>query len=124
MGRRGFPPEIRCKVLDLAAAGRPVADIARDLQISAETVYTWQRQGRIGRGLADRRHRPPAGRDGQRGLYVPTPGQGWGSTMMSQMAMLCSAAATMVAAWNTSWNPNHRRSRTGRRMPYPMAPSV
>jgi transposase len=40
VGRRGYPPEFRRKVLDLVDAGRPVADVARDLGISAESIYT------------------------------------------------------------------------------------
>ena len=51
MGRRGYPPEFRRKVLDLVAAGRPVVDVARDLGISAELIYTWRRQDRIDKGL-------------------------------------------------------------------------
>jgi transposase-like protein len=51
VGRRGYPPEFRRKVLDLVEAGRPVADVARDLGISAESIYTWRRQDRIDRGL-------------------------------------------------------------------------
>ena len=51
MGRRGYPPEFRRKVLDLVEAGRPVADVARDLGISAESIYTWRRQDRIDKGL-------------------------------------------------------------------------
>jgi transposase len=35
VGRRGYPPGFRRKVLDLVEAGRPVADVARDLGISA-----------------------------------------------------------------------------------------
>jgi hypothetical protein len=34
MGRCGYPPEFRRKVLDLVEAGRSVTDIARDLEIS------------------------------------------------------------------------------------------
>jgi transposase len=41
MGRRGYPPEFRRKVLD----------VARDLQLSQETIYAWRRQDRIDRGL-------------------------------------------------------------------------
>ncbi|GGC18552.1 transposase [Cellulomonas carbonis] len=52
MGRRGYPPEFRRRVLDLVASGRSVADIARDLGISEESIYTWRRQDRIDRGLA------------------------------------------------------------------------
>lgn len=51
MGRRGYPPEFRRKVLDLLAAGRTVADVARDLQISQESIYAWRRQDQIDRGL-------------------------------------------------------------------------
>ena len=38
-------------MLNLVEAGKPVADIARDLGISAESIYTWRRQDRIDRGL-------------------------------------------------------------------------
>ncbi len=51
MGRRGYPPEFRRKVLDLVAAGRPIVDVARDLGISAQAIYTWRRQDRIDKGL-------------------------------------------------------------------------
>ena len=52
MGRRGYHAEFRHKVLDLAQSGRSVADVARDLDISSETVYAWRRQDRIDQGLA------------------------------------------------------------------------
>ena len=51
MGRRGYPPEFRRRVLDLVEAGRPVADVARDLGVSAQSIYAWRRQDRIDRGL-------------------------------------------------------------------------
>jgi len=51
MGRRGYPPEFRRKVLDLVEAGRPIADVAHDLEISGQSIYTWRRQDRIDRGL-------------------------------------------------------------------------
>lgn len=51
MGRRGYPPEFRRKVLDLIEAGRKVADVAHDLGISDQTIYTWRRQDRIDRGV-------------------------------------------------------------------------
>jgi transposase len=47
MGRRGYPPEFRQRVLDLVATGRRVADVAGDLGISEQTVYSWRRQERI-----------------------------------------------------------------------------
>jgi transposase-like protein len=52
VGRRGYPAEFRRKVLDLVESGRSVADVARDLDISTETIYAWRRQDRIDRGLA------------------------------------------------------------------------
>jgi len=51
MGRRGFPPEFRRRVLDLVEAGRRVAEVAGDLRISEQTIYSWRRQDRIDRGL-------------------------------------------------------------------------
>jgi putative transposase len=51
VGRRGYPPEFRRKVLDLVAAGRPVVEVARDLGISAQSIYSWRRQDRIDRGV-------------------------------------------------------------------------
>ena len=51
MGRRGYLPEFRRRVLDLVEAGRKVAEVAEDLGISGQTVYTWRRQDRIDRGL-------------------------------------------------------------------------
>lgn len=39
-----YPEEFRRKVLDLVAAGRPVAQIATDLGISDQTIYSWRRQ--------------------------------------------------------------------------------
>jgi hypothetical protein len=40
----------RRKVLDLVAAGRPVAQVAHDLDISAQVIYTWRRQQLIDSG--------------------------------------------------------------------------
>ena len=50
MGRRGYPPEFRRRVLDLLATGRRAVDLARDLGISDQTIYVWRRQERIDRG--------------------------------------------------------------------------
>jgi transposase len=44
-------PEFRRKVLDLVEAGRPIAEVAEALGISAQSIYTWRRQDRIDRGL-------------------------------------------------------------------------
>ena len=47
---RRYPAEFRRKVLDLVAAGRPVAQVAYDLQISTQVIYTWRRQQLIDSG--------------------------------------------------------------------------
>jgi transposase len=47
---RRYPTEFRRKVLDLVAAGRPVAQVAHDLDISAQVIYTWRRQQLIDSG--------------------------------------------------------------------------
>ncbi|MEV0236084.1 transposase [Nonomuraea sp. NPDC050786] len=47
MGRRGHPPEFRRKVLDLLEAGCKVTDLAHDLQVSSQTIYTWRPQDRV-----------------------------------------------------------------------------
>ena len=51
MGRRGYPPEFRRRVLDLLPVGRRVTDLARDLGVSDQTIDTWRRQEAIDRGL-------------------------------------------------------------------------
>ena len=51
MGKGGYPPEFRRRVLDLVEAGRKVAEIAQDLGISDQTIYNWRRQDRVDRGL-------------------------------------------------------------------------
>jgi len=51
MGRRGYPAEFRRRVVDLVEAGRKVVDVARDLGVSDQTIYTWRRQEEIDRGL-------------------------------------------------------------------------
>ena len=51
MGRRGYPPEFRRRVLELIGTGRRVRTVATDLEISEQTIYAWRRQDRIDRGL-------------------------------------------------------------------------
>ena len=51
MARRGYPPEFRRRVIELVEGGRKVAEIATDLGISEQTIYTWRRQARIDAGL-------------------------------------------------------------------------
>jgi transposase len=48
---RRYPSEFRRKVLDLVAAGRPVAQVAYDLNLSAQCIYTWRKQQLIDSGL-------------------------------------------------------------------------
>ncbi|WP_226900751.1 transposase [Nonomuraea phyllanthi] len=43
-GTTGYPPEFRRKVLDLLEAGRTATEMAHDLDISTQTIYTWRRQ--------------------------------------------------------------------------------
>ena len=45
-----YPEEFRRNVLDLVTAGRPVAQIAADLEISDQTIYDWRRQELIDTG--------------------------------------------------------------------------
>lgn len=47
---RRYPPEFRRKVLDLLKAGRSVAELVRDLEISDQTIYNWRRQEMIDTG--------------------------------------------------------------------------
>ncbi len=51
MARRGYPPEFRRRVVDLVEGGRKVSEIAADLGISEQSIYTWRRQARIDAGL-------------------------------------------------------------------------
>ena len=51
MARRGCPPEFRRRVVELVEGGRKVADVAAELGISEQTIYTWRRQARIDAGL-------------------------------------------------------------------------
>lgn len=47
---KAYPAEFRRKVLDLVAAGRPVAQVAADLGISGQAIYVWRRQELIDTG--------------------------------------------------------------------------
>lgn len=48
---RRYPVEFRRKVLDLVEAGKPIAEIAAQLDVSDQTIYNWRKQDRIDRGL-------------------------------------------------------------------------
>jgi transposase len=50
VGRSGYPPEFRRRALDLVAAGRPVVEVARLLEVSVHSIYAWRRQEQIDRG--------------------------------------------------------------------------
>jgi len=50
MARRGYPPEFRRRVVDLVEGGRKVVEIAAELGIDEQTIYTWRRQARIDAG--------------------------------------------------------------------------
>ncbi|WP_366889232.1 transposase [Pseudonocardia sp.] len=45
-----YPPEFRREVLDLVTAGRRVAQVAADLDISQQCIYAWRRQQMIDLG--------------------------------------------------------------------------
>ena len=48
---RSYPAEFRRKVLDLIEAGRPAAEIARQLGVTGQTIYNWRNQDLVDRGL-------------------------------------------------------------------------
>lgn len=48
---RRYPTEFRRKVLDLIEAGRSVAEVAGQLEVSDQTIYNWRNQDLIDRGL-------------------------------------------------------------------------
>ncbi len=50
MALRGYPAEFHQRVVDLVEAGRPVAQVAAELGISDQSIYTWRRQARIDAG--------------------------------------------------------------------------
>ena len=50
MARKGYPAEFRRRALDLVAAGKTVAEVARLLEVSDQSIYTWRRQDLVDRG--------------------------------------------------------------------------
>ncbi len=44
MGRRGYPYQFRQRAIALIEAGRRVAELADELGVSRETIYTWRRK--------------------------------------------------------------------------------
>jgi transposase-like protein len=51
MARRGYAPEFRRRVVDLVEGGRKVCEVAVELEVSEQTIYTWRRQARIDAGI-------------------------------------------------------------------------
>ena len=51
MARKGYPPEFRRRVVELVEGGRKVAEVAADLGVSEQSIYTWRRQARIDSGV-------------------------------------------------------------------------
>ena len=45
-----YSPEFRRKVLDLVKEGRPIAEVASDLGVTASSIYIWRRQEQIDSG--------------------------------------------------------------------------
>ena len=39
MERKGYAVEFRHRALDLVAAGRPITEVARDLDIGSQSIY-------------------------------------------------------------------------------------
>lgn len=51
MARKGYPPEFRRRVVELVEGGGKVAEVAADLGVSEQSIYTWRRQARIDAGV-------------------------------------------------------------------------
>ena len=51
MARRGYPAEFRRRVIELIESGKKVAEVARDLEVSEQTIYVWRK--RFGTMTAD-----------------------------------------------------------------------
>ena len=62
MARRGYPPEFRRRVVDLVEGGRKVSEVAAELEVSEQTIYTWRRQARIDAGCTSSKLLGPQGR--------------------------------------------------------------
>jgi transposase len=50
VARKGYPPEFRRRAVELLRSGRPVAEVARLLEVSDASLYIWRRQDRVDRG--------------------------------------------------------------------------
>ena len=50
MARKGYSAEFRRRALDLVAAGKSVTEVARLLEVSDQSIYSWRRQEQIDQG--------------------------------------------------------------------------
>jgi transposase-like protein len=50
MGRQGHDPVLRRRRIDLLKSGKPVRDVAEELRVSGQSIYTWRRQYRVDSG--------------------------------------------------------------------------
>ena len=50
MGRRGHDPVLRRRAIDLLESGKSVKEVAEELGVSDQSIYTWRRQYRIDSG--------------------------------------------------------------------------
>jgi transposase-like protein len=46
-----YPPEFRHRALELVKAGRSVSEVAADLGVSSQAIYSWRRQAEVDAGL-------------------------------------------------------------------------
>ena len=46
-----YAPEFRQRVIDLVEGGKRIAEVAAELGISEQSIYTWRRQARIDAGV-------------------------------------------------------------------------
>jgi transposase len=47
---RAYPPDFRAKVVDLARAGRRLADLASEFQLGRQTIRNWIKQADLDTG--------------------------------------------------------------------------
>ncbi len=88
---RRYPVEFRRKVLDLIEAGKPVAEIAAQLGITALTVYKWRNQDQIDHGVRTGTSAATAATQrtsSQRPHSQPQPVSGWASVPELDSAMV------------------------------------
>jgi transposase-like protein len=50
MGRRGHDPVLRRRAIDLLESGKSVREVAEELGVSGQSIYTWRRQYRVDGG--------------------------------------------------------------------------